>query len=87
LAKRIAELIAPVRVFFCNSGAEANEGLFKLARKVGQEEGRYEIIATFESFHGRTLAGIAATGQEKVKKGFDPPVVQKAILAELATNL
>lgn len=74
LAKRIVDLIAPGRVFFCNSGAEANEGLFKLARKFGQNEGRYEIITTLESFHGRTLAGIAATGQEKIKKGFDPPV-------------
>ena len=75
LAKRIVDLIAPGRVFFCNSGAEANEGLFKLARKFGHDEGRYEIITTFESFHGRTLAGIAATGQEKIKKGFDPPVL------------
>src|SRR5205807_3246415 len=74
LAKRIVDLIAPGRVFFCNSGAEANEGLFKLARKFGHDQGRYEIITTFESFHGRTLAGIAATGQEKVKKGFDPVV-------------
>ena len=74
LAKRIVDLIAPGRVFFCNSGAEANEGLFKLARKFGSETGRYEIITTLESFHGRTLAGIAATGQAKVKKGFDPAV-------------
>ena len=74
LAKRIVDLVAPGRVFFCNSGAEANEGLFKLARKFGHEEGRYEIITAFESFHGRTLAGIAATGQEKVKKGFEPAV-------------
>src|SRR5207249_5009804 len=74
LAKRIVDLIAPGRVFFCNSGAEANEGLFKLARKFGHDEGRYEIITTFESFHGRTLAGIAATGQEKIKKGFEPAV-------------
>jgi acetylornithine aminotransferase/acetylornithine/N-succinyldiaminopimelate aminotransferase len=75
LAKRIVDLIAPGRVFFCNSGAEANEGLFKLARKFGHDEGRYEIITAFDSFHRRTLAGIAATGQEKVKKGFDPAVV------------
>jgi acetylornithine aminotransferase/acetylornithine/N-succinyldiaminopimelate aminotransferase len=61
-------------VFFCNSGAEANEGLFKFARKFGHDTSRYEIITTFESFHGRTLAGIAATGQEKVKKGFEPAV-------------
>ena len=74
LAKRIVDLIAPGRVFFCNSGAEANEGLFKFARKFGHDEGRYEIITTLDSFHGRTLAGIAATGQEKVKKGFEPAV-------------
>jgi predicted acetylornithine/succinylornithine family transaminase len=74
LAKRIVDLIGPGRVFFCNSGAEANEGLFKFARKFGHDTGRYEIITTFESFHGRTLAGIAATGQEKVKKGFEPAV-------------
>ena len=74
LAKRIVDLIAPGRVFFCNSGAEANEGLFKLARKFGHDGGRFEIITTLDSFHGRTLAGIAATGQEKVKKGFEPPV-------------
>src|SRR2546426_3351467 len=74
LAKRIVDLIAPGRVFFCNSGAEANEGLFKLTRKFGHDDGRYEIITTFESFHGRTLAGIAATGQEKIKKGFEPAV-------------
>jgi predicted acetylornithine/succinylornithine family transaminase len=74
LAKRMVDLIAPGRVFFCNSGAEANEGLFKLARKFGHDDGRYEIITTVDSFHGRTLAGIAATGQEKVKKGFEPAV-------------
>jgi acetylornithine aminotransferase/acetylornithine/N-succinyldiaminopimelate aminotransferase len=74
LAKRIVDLIAPGRIFFCNSGAEANEGLFKLARKFGHNEGRYEIITALDSFHGRTLAGIAATGQEKVKKGFEPMV-------------
>jgi predicted acetylornithine/succinylornithine family transaminase len=74
LAKRIVDLIGPGRCFFCNSGAEANEGLFKLARKFGHDEGRCEIITAFDSFHGRTLAGIAATGQEKVKKGFEPMV-------------
>src|SRR5205085_8494497 len=66
LAKRIVDLIAPGRVFFCNSGAEANEGLFKLARKFGQDSRRFEIITTTNSFHGRTLAGIAATGQDKI---------------------
>ncbi|HJT79904.1 MAG TPA: aspartate aminotransferase family protein [Chthoniobacterales bacterium] len=74
LAKRIVDLIGPGACFFCNSGAEANEGLFKLARKFGHDDGRYEIITALGSFHGRTLAGIAATGQEKVKKGFEPMV-------------
>lgn len=74
LAERLAGLIGPGRCFFGNSGAEANEGLFKLGRKFGHEQGRYEIITTTGSFHGRTLAGISATGQEKVKKGFEPMV-------------
>jgi len=72
LAAEIVSRIAPGKVFFCNSGAEANEGLFKLARKFGHDEGRFEVITTVNSFHGRTLAGIAATGQDKVKKGFEP---------------
>jgi acetylornithine aminotransferase/acetylornithine/N-succinyldiaminopimelate aminotransferase len=74
LAEALVRLIGPGRCFFCNSGAEANEGLYKLARKFGHDEGRYEVITTDGSFHGRTLAGIAATGQEKVKKGFEPMV-------------
>jgi acetylornithine/N-succinyldiaminopimelate aminotransferase len=74
LAEALVRLIGPGRCFFCNSGAEANEGLFKLARKFGHDTGRYEVITTDGSFHGRTLAGIAATGQEKVKKGFEPMV-------------
>ena len=74
LAERIVDLIAPGRVFFCNSGAEANEGLFKLARRFGHDQRRFEMITAIDSFHGRTLAGIAATGQEKIKKGFNPPV-------------
>ncbi len=72
LAQALVKLTGPGKVFFCNSGGEANEGLFKLARKFGHEEGRFEIITALNSFHGRTLAGIAATGQEKVKKGFEP---------------
>ena len=72
LAEALVKLIAPGKVFFCNSGAEANEGLYKLARKFGHDEGRFEIITALNSFHGRTLAGISATGQEKVKKGFEP---------------
>ena len=74
LAQALVSLIGPGKCFFCNSGVEANEGLFKLARKFGHDEGRFEVITTVNSFHGRTLAGIAATGQEKVKKGFDPMV-------------
>ncbi len=63
------------RVFFCNSGAEANEGAVKLARKYFYDKGRsdkYEIITMKKSFHGRTLATLTATGQEKVKTGFAP---------------
>ncbi len=72
LAAEIVKRIGDGKVFFCNSGAEANEGLFKLARKFGHDEGRFEILTATNSFHGRTLAGIAATGQDKVKKGFEP---------------
>ena len=74
LAQRLVHHLAPGKVFFCNSGAEANEGLFKLARRFGHTEGRFEILTTLNSFHGRTLAGIAATGQDKIKQGFEPMV-------------
>ena len=74
LAQALTGLLGPGKCFFCNSGGEANEGLFKLARKFGHDEGRFEVLTTVNSFHGRTLAGIAATGQEKVKKGFEPMV-------------
>ncbi|MGA2317688.1 MAG: acetylornithine transaminase [Thermodesulfobacteriota bacterium] len=63
------------KVFFCNSGAEANEGAFKLARKYAKEKmgkDRYEIITMERSFHGRTLATLTATGQEKFHKGYEP---------------
>ena len=76
LAKRITDMIGqPGRCFFCNSGAEANEALYKLARRFGNMTApgnRHEIVTFLQSFHGRTLAGIAATGQEKVRKGFEP---------------
>ena len=65
------------KVFFCNSGAEANEGAIKLARKYAKEkmEGdRYEIITMERSFHGRTLATLTATAQEKYHKGYAPLV-------------
>jgi acetylornithine/N-succinyldiaminopimelate aminotransferase len=63
------------RVFFCNSGTEANEAAIKLARKYSQDNfgpNRYEVISLYKSFHGRTMASLAATGQEKFHKGFEP---------------
>ncbi len=72
LAQNIVTRIGPGKCFFSNSGAEANEALFKLARKFGNADGRFEILTTVNSFHGRTLAGISATGQDKVKLGFGP---------------
>ncbi len=63
------------RVFFANSGAEANEAAIKLARKYFKDRGeseRFRIITMERSFHGRTLATLSATGQEKIRKGFDP---------------
>ena len=72
LAKKIIENSFPGKVFFANSGAEANEAAVKVARKYGHDKGRYEIITMTQSFHGRTLAMITATGQDKVKKGFEP---------------
>ncbi len=65
------------KVFFCNSGAEANEGAIKLARKYAKEKSgknRYEIITMEQSFHGRTLATLTATAQQKYHKGYDPLV-------------
>ena len=72
LAERLSKNSFGGRVFFCNSGAEANEAAIKLARAYGSEEGRYKIITMDKSFHGRTLATLTATGQDKVKKGFAP---------------
>ena len=70
LAKILVEHSDLDCAFYCNSGAEANEGAIKLARKWGK--GRYEIITAQQSFHGRTLAAITATGQPKYQKGFEP---------------
>ncbi|HHX97379.1 MAG: aspartate aminotransferase family protein [Kiritimatiellia bacterium] len=72
LAQKISALGLGGKVFFGNSGAEANEALFKLARKWGSATGRYEIITMKNSFHGRTLATMTATGQTKYQKGFEP---------------
>ncbi|MFQ5481068.1 MAG: aspartate aminotransferase family protein [Thermodesulfobacteriota bacterium] len=62
------------KVFFCNSGAEANEAAIKLARKFFSDKGqrRFKVLTMERSFHGRTFATLAATGQEKVRKGFEP---------------
>lgn len=74
LAGRLTRLSGLERAFFCNSGAEANEALIKLARKYQHDRGtgRYEIITAVNSFHGRTLAAVTATGQPKYHKGFEP---------------
>jgi acetylornithine/N-succinyldiaminopimelate aminotransferase len=72
LADKLTSISCADRVFFCNSGAEANEAGIKLARKYGNKTGRYEVITFDHSFHGRTLATLTATGQDKVKIGFDP---------------
>ncbi len=73
LARLLVENSFGERVFLCNSGAEANEAAIKLARRYGQAHGgRYEILTALGSFHGRTMATIAATGQEKVRVGYEP---------------
>lgn len=82
LAKKLVEIVGtPGKVFFCNSGAEANEALLKMARRFGHDgiparpaaaAHRFEVITCHGSFHGRTFGGISATGQDKVKLGFEP---------------
>ena len=77
LARRLVGYAGPGRVFFCNSGAEANEGLLKLARlhgirKSGVEGKCYKVICAQSAFHGRTYGGMSATPQEKIQKGFRP---------------
>ena len=72
LAAKLSSLSMGGKSFFCNSGAEANEGLIKLARLWGHDDGKYEVISMKNSFHGRTLATAAATGQMKIQKGFEP---------------
>jgi predicted acetylornithine/succinylornithine family transaminase len=74
LAKRLVELSFPSRVFFCNSGAEANEAAIKIARKWGtrNRDGAFEIITATGSFHGRTLATVTAGGQPKYSEQFQP---------------
>lgn len=77
LARLLVQHSFADKVFFCNSGAEANEAAIKLARKYAKENmkgNRFEIITALNSFHGRTLAALTATGQEKYQKGFEPLV-------------
>lgn len=76
LADILVEHSCAHQAFFCNSGAEANEAAIKLARKYGKEvkNGAYYIVSFNQSFHGRTLAALSATGQTKVHKGFEPLV-------------
>lgn len=72
LAEKIISKGMDGKIFFANSGAEANEGMIKFARKWGAEQGKFEIITMEDSFHGRTLATLAATGRSKYRKGFAP---------------
>lgn len=79
LARRLVKFAGPGRVFFCNSGAEANEALLKLARlhglqKTGEEGKCFKVICAKSAFHGRTFGGMSATPQEKIQKGFRPLV-------------
>jgi acetylornithine/N-succinyldiaminopimelate aminotransferase len=79
LARRLVLQAGPGRIFFCNSGTEANEGLIKLARlhgirKSGEEGKCIKIICAKNAFHGRTYGGMSATPQEKIQKGFRPLV-------------
>ncbi len=103
LAKMLVEQSFAKKVFFCNSGAEANEAAIKLARRYAHKKygaERYEIITMLQSFHGRTMATLTATGQEKVQKGFEPlvpgfthvpfnnlPAVEQAISGKTAAIL
>ena len=76
LAERLLPRTFASRVFFCNSGAEANEAAIKIARRYCQtvraESGRVELVACHNSFHGRTVATVSATGQDKYREGFGP---------------
>lgn len=74
LAELMVEKVVqhPGKVFFSNSGAEANDGLIKLARRFGLTSGRYEMITFNRSFHGRTIGSMSATAQAKIHQGFDP---------------
>ena len=75
LARCLVENMPADKVFFCNSGAEANEAAIKIARKyakINKGKQAFEIVTAYNSFHGRTMATLTATGQEKFHKGFEP---------------
>jgi acetylornithine aminotransferase len=76
LADKLVELSGMSKVFFCNSGLEANEAALKMARKFGHDKGieRPEIVVYERAFHGRSIATLSATGNEKIQKGFGPLV-------------
>lgn len=76
LAARLSELSGGYKCFFCNSGAEANEAALKLARKIGHDrlQGKWEIVAAMDSFHGRTYGALSVTGQPQYHHGFEPLV-------------
>ncbi len=87
-AKKLVDISGLGKVFFCNSGAEANEAAIKMARKYVKEqvdEKRYKIISMQASFHGRTIATVSATGQPKYHKGFSPllPGIEYAVFNDL----
>lgn len=97
LARALVEKSCADQAFFCNSGAEANEAAIKLARRYAQKiknTGAYEIVTFAQSFHGRTLAALSATGQAKFHDGFEPlvpgfrtlPYNDEAALAEVANG-
>jgi len=75
LARALVERCFAARAFFCNSGAEANEAAIKITRKYfsdRKQPEKFRIISMRQSFHGRTMAALSATGQDKIKQGFDP---------------
>ena len=72
LAQELSQASGMAKAFFCNSGAEANECAVKIARKYGEKRGAYKIVTLNNSFHGRTLTTLAATGQEGFHKDFLP---------------
>ncbi len=80
LARELVARSFPGKVFFCNSGAEANETAFKLARRWGQSHNRTDVISFENSFHGRTLAAVTLTGQRKYQSGF-APLAEKVVYA------